>query len=251
MSVLSGLTQRHRMSLVHITHYNDEAASADRVINLVGQRWHRRQRRDGQHRAPRRPARCRGPPVGCAAAGTHAASATNTAAERRGRRPRCATSTSSSTRATGVLIHGLNGSGKSTLAWIMAGLLVPTAGELPARRQPGRRSGWRRGDLVPGGAAAADAQPRRPGNCLGRRFSTTTTTARWCAALATGRTRSRARAAPHRSAQRRPDAPRGAGRAARPHAAGADPRRAAGRPGRRQPARACCACSRTCAATPG
>ena len=36
MSVLSGLTKRRRMSLVHITHYNDEADSADRIINLVG-----------------------------------------------------------------------------------------------------------------------------------------------------------------------------------------------------------------------
>ena len=31
MSVLSGLTQHHRMSLVHITHYNDEADAADRT----------------------------------------------------------------------------------------------------------------------------------------------------------------------------------------------------------------------------
>ena len=36
MDVLSGLTERHRMSLVHITHYNDEADSADRAINLTG-----------------------------------------------------------------------------------------------------------------------------------------------------------------------------------------------------------------------
>jgi energy-coupling factor transport system ATP-binding protein len=36
MSVLSGLTQHHRMSLVHITHYESEADAADRVINLTG-----------------------------------------------------------------------------------------------------------------------------------------------------------------------------------------------------------------------
>lgn len=36
MSVLSGLTQRHRTSLVHITHYNDEADAADRTVNLTG-----------------------------------------------------------------------------------------------------------------------------------------------------------------------------------------------------------------------
>ena len=34
LGVLSGLTQRHRTALVHITHYNNEAASADRTINL-------------------------------------------------------------------------------------------------------------------------------------------------------------------------------------------------------------------------
>src|SRR6476620_2274172 len=36
MSVLSGLTQHHSMSLVHITHYNDEAEAADRTVNLTG-----------------------------------------------------------------------------------------------------------------------------------------------------------------------------------------------------------------------
>ena len=36
MDVLSGLTRHHRMSLVHITHYNDEADAADRAINLTG-----------------------------------------------------------------------------------------------------------------------------------------------------------------------------------------------------------------------
>ena len=36
MDVLSGLTRHHRMSLVHITHYNDEADAADRAVNLTG-----------------------------------------------------------------------------------------------------------------------------------------------------------------------------------------------------------------------
>ena len=35
MDVLSGLTRHHRMSLVHITHYNDEADAADRAVNLT------------------------------------------------------------------------------------------------------------------------------------------------------------------------------------------------------------------------
>src|SRR5690349_5388406 len=38
MSVLSGLTEHHRMSLVHITHYNNEADSADRAIDLTDAR---------------------------------------------------------------------------------------------------------------------------------------------------------------------------------------------------------------------
>src|SRR4029450_8538261 len=36
MSVLSVLTQHHRMSLVHITHSNSEAEPPARVINLPG-----------------------------------------------------------------------------------------------------------------------------------------------------------------------------------------------------------------------
>ena len=32
--MLSGLTDRHHMSLVHITHYNNEVEFADRTINL-------------------------------------------------------------------------------------------------------------------------------------------------------------------------------------------------------------------------
>ncbi len=98
LGVLSGLTERHRMALVHITHYNNEAEMADRTVNA--------QRIGGQHgdgaSTPRRPL----PPS------THAdaqqrhrccnstASLTSTPAELRGPRPLCATSASPSTRAT-------------------------------------------------------------------------------------------------------------------------------------------------------
>lgn len=34
LGVLSGLTKRHRSALVHITHYNNEAESAQRTLNL-------------------------------------------------------------------------------------------------------------------------------------------------------------------------------------------------------------------------
>ena len=101
MAVLSGLTEHHRMSLVHITHYNDEADSADRVDQP-----HRRRRFSGQHRdggdgggarrdvvdsAARRQRRC----------SNSSTLATSTAVEHHGRQRPCATSTSSSTRATG------------------------------------------------------------------------------------------------------------------------------------------------------
>ena len=166
MSVLSGLTERHRMSLVHITHYNNEAESADRAVNLTG--------------------------TGGAADNTEmvetAPAPAATAPRDTARRARVleldgvgheyGSGTPWATTALrdinfvvhegdGVLIHGVNGSGKSTLAWIMAGPDGSDQRQLPARRRPGVRSGRRRGDFVPGGPAAADAQPRRPGSRFG------------------------------------------------------------------------------------
>ena len=99
LGVLSGLTQRHRTALVHITHYNNEAESADRTINLSES--------GGQHRAWSRPVAAPvadaavGPRVRTGRSSSSSASATNTAAARRGPRPRCATSTSRCTKATG------------------------------------------------------------------------------------------------------------------------------------------------------
>jgi energy-coupling factor transporter ATP-binding protein EcfA2 len=127
MSVLSGLTQHHSMSLVHITHYNSEADAADRVINLTG---------NG------------GAADNTEMVETAAAPAASAPAARRsdeavleliGVSHEYASGTPWATTALrdlnfavhegdGVLIHGLNGSGKSTLAWIMAGLTVPTVG---------------------------------------------------------------------------------------------------------------------------
>ncbi|HET7668480.1 MAG TPA: ABC transporter ATP-binding protein, partial [Mycobacterium sp.] len=127
MSVLSGLTQHHRMSLVHITHYNSEADAADRVINLTG---------NG------------GAADNTAMVETADAPAATTAVARdsdvavlelngvgheyASGTPWAKTALRDITFAVhegdGVLIHGLNGSGKSTLAWIMAGLTVPTTG---------------------------------------------------------------------------------------------------------------------------
>jgi energy-coupling factor transport system ATP-binding protein len=124
IGVLSGLTERHDMSLVHITHYNDEADSADRNINLTGNP-------DNVEMVSTAPA-----PVATAAPVHHAG---DPMLELRGVSHEYSRGTPWASTALrdigfvvhegdGVLIHGLNGSGKSTLAWIMAGLLTPTAG---------------------------------------------------------------------------------------------------------------------------
>jgi energy-coupling factor transport system ATP-binding protein len=127
MSVLSGLTQHHRMSLVHITHYNDEADAADRVINLTG---------NGGAADNTEMVETAAAP----AATAHAAHHSDTPVlELNGVGHEYASGTPWATTALrditfavnegdGLLIHGLNGSGKSTLAWIMAGLTVPTVG---------------------------------------------------------------------------------------------------------------------------
>ncbi|MDT5080127.1 MAG: energy-coupling factor transport system ATP-binding protein [Mycobacterium sp.] len=124
IEVLSGLSDRRQMSLVHITHYNDEAASADRTINLTGNA-------DNVEMVATAPA-----PVATAAPAHHAG---DPLLELRGVSHEYGSGTPWASTALrdidfvvgegdGLLIHGLNGSGKSTLAWIMAGLLEPTAG---------------------------------------------------------------------------------------------------------------------------
>ena len=135
IEVLSGLTKNHRMSLVHITHYNDEAASADRVIDLTGNGGSA----DNVEMVDTAPA----------------PAATNAQARRGGSpllelkgvgheyglgTPWASTALQNVdlvvNEGDGVLIHGLNGSGKSTLAWIMAGLLAPTTGTCLLDGQP-------------------------------------------------------------------------------------------------------------------
>lgn len=126
MSVLSGLTKHRRMSLVHITHYNDEADSADRIINLVGNGA----TADNVEMVP-----TVAPPKASAAVGH----GDTPLLELRGVGHEYGSGTPWASTALrdidlvvhegdGLLIHGLNGSGKSTLAWIMAGLLAPTTG---------------------------------------------------------------------------------------------------------------------------
>ncbi|HYZ66467.1 MAG TPA: ATP-binding cassette domain-containing protein, partial [Mycobacterium sp.] len=127
MSVLSGLTKHHRMSLVHITHYNSEADAADRVINLTG---------NGGAADNTEMVETAAAPSGTALTGHQSEVPV---LELNGVGHEYASGTPWATTALrdinfavhegdGVLIHGLNGSGKSTLAWIMAGLTVPTVG---------------------------------------------------------------------------------------------------------------------------
>jgi energy-coupling factor transport system ATP-binding protein len=126
MAVLSGLTQHRRMSLVHITHYNDEADAADRTINLVG---------NGATADNVEMVETVAPPQ--ASAAVHHGSTPLLELSGVGHEYGSGTPWASTAlrdinlvvhEGDGLLIHGLNGSGKSTLAWIMAGLLAPTTG---------------------------------------------------------------------------------------------------------------------------
>ncbi|UXA11659.1 DUF2232 domain-containing protein [Mycobacterium sp. SMC-8] len=126
MSVLSGLTTRHRTALVHITHYNNEAEAADRTVMLAGNGAADNTEMVEQAEVPApaaAPDATRGAPVlELVGVGHEYGSGTPWA--------KAALQDIDLTvhEGDGVLIHGLNGSGKSTLAWIMAGLTVPTTG---------------------------------------------------------------------------------------------------------------------------
>ena len=125
MNVLSSLTGRHQTSLVHITHYNDEADSADRVVALSG---------NGGTADNTDMVFTSEVPVASAEAhtGTPVLELTGVGHEYASRTPWAKTAlrdiTFTVNEGDGVLVHGLNGSGKSTLAWIMAGLTQPTYG---------------------------------------------------------------------------------------------------------------------------
>ncbi|MUL83693.1 MULTISPECIES: ABC transporter ATP-binding protein [unclassified Mycolicibacterium] len=126
MNVLSGLTGHHQMSLVHITHYNDEADSADRTVKLSG---------NGGTADNTDMVQTSAVPVAAAPAahsGAPVLELTGVGHEYASGTPWAKTAlrdiTFTVNEGDGVLVHGLNGSGKSTLAWIMAGLTVPTYG---------------------------------------------------------------------------------------------------------------------------
>ena len=124
LGVLSGLTTRHRTALVHITHYNNEADTADRTINLSDSPDNA-----GMVETAKPPVstvavdhRPQAPVLKLVGVGHEYGSGT----------PWAKTALRDISfvveQGDGVLIHGGNGSGKSTLAWIMAGLTVPTTG---------------------------------------------------------------------------------------------------------------------------
>ena len=124
LGVLSGLTKRHRTALVHITHYSDEADSAERRIDLSDSPDN-----TGMVEASAAPGanvavdyRQHAPVIELVGVGHEYGSGT----------PWAKTALRDINfvveQGDGVLIHGGNGSGKSTLAWIMAGLTIPTAG---------------------------------------------------------------------------------------------------------------------------
>ncbi|UXA09456.1 DUF2232 domain-containing protein [Mycobacterium sp. SMC-2] len=124
LNVLSGLPKRHRTALVHITHFDNEAASADRTINLSDSPDNTGMVETAPAPSPvtvvkRTPAK----PV---------LEIVGVAHEYNSGTPWAKTALHDITfvveQGDGILIHGGNGSGKSTLAWIMAGLTVPTVG---------------------------------------------------------------------------------------------------------------------------
>ncbi|MBS9533526.1 ATP-binding cassette domain-containing protein [Mycobacterium sp. M1] len=125
LRVLTESSQRHHASLVHITHYNDEAGFADRTIDLSGSRDNTAMVETVAAPAAsalRHPGDTERPVLELCDVGHEYASGT----------PWAKTALRDISFAVGegegLLIHGGNGSGKSTLAWIMAGLTTPTTG---------------------------------------------------------------------------------------------------------------------------
>jgi energy-coupling factor transporter ATP-binding protein EcfA2 len=122
--VLSGLKSRHLTSLIHITHYNNEAESADHTINLSESGDN-----TGMAETFAIPSATpaigheSGPPVLEVAGVGHEYDSGTPWAKTALREVSFTVQ-----QGDGLLIHGGNGSGKSTLAWILAGLTVPTTG---------------------------------------------------------------------------------------------------------------------------
>lgn len=133
LDVLSGLTRRHPMSVVQITHYANEAESASRVVSLSESLDNTAIDSIGSA------------PVATAAVSRSGAGETVIELARVSHeygsgtpwaKPALRDISFSVHAGDGLLIHGGNGSGKSTLAWIMAGLITPTAGSCLVAGKP-------------------------------------------------------------------------------------------------------------------
>jgi energy-coupling factor transport system ATP-binding protein len=126
LGLLAGLRERHRMALVHITHYNNEADSAERIVNLASTGGSANTEMVELVAAPAvtPPVDARSPVAVIEVDGVGHEYASGT--------PWATTALHDVSfdvhEGDGLLIHGGNGSGKSTLAWIMAGLTMPTTG---------------------------------------------------------------------------------------------------------------------------
>ncbi|WP_231855610.1 ATP-binding cassette domain-containing protein [Tsukamurella pseudospumae] len=119
LGLLGGLSRHHDLGLVHITHYPEEAAGADRTVDLGTAR-----RASAPAPSARTTAR---PPLGAPVLtlrDVHYEYDAGTPWSRAALRGVDLTVGDGEA----VLLCGGNGSGKSTLAWVMAGLLEPTAG---------------------------------------------------------------------------------------------------------------------------
>jgi len=138
LGVLSGLTKRHRTALVHITHYNNEAESADRTIKLSDTPDNTDMVESVASPVSAAPvAHAEPKPVLELVGVGHEYGSGTPWAKTALRQVNFAVE-----QGDGVLIHGGNGSGKSTLAWIIAGLTIPTTGAClldgrPAHEQVG------------------------------------------------------------------------------------------------------------------
>ncbi len=151
--LLADLPARRGMTVVHITHYEDELAAADRVLRLErGRLAAARPELAPPVAPPRRPARpVTSPPApqslpssgGAAGArivlsGVGYCYAHGTVWQHRA----LADVSLCVEPGEGVLVVGDNGCGKSTLAWVLAGLLAPTEGSclvdgVPSHRRRG------------------------------------------------------------------------------------------------------------------